>query len=167
MNGLELAIMEHFQTSHLSALASPALSNANQSQVAAAAAAAGLAPEFLAAAAKVIAPSSSSSSSAAATTASGVIAPNRHRPSRQSHSTGPGESDGDASEVTGPLSRHLEAVAGAVAQAAGAWACWRLGLLWTHKMAEITGVSLVMEDDMQTCFTFFYLCCLYFKARHQ
>ena len=106
---LKLAAMQFCAAAPLAALAAPALA-ADRAAVIAAAVALRLPPDVVAAA-------------AARCT---VVGPAIRAP----------PSNG---EVSRPVSTQVQVVADAAVNAGAAWACWRLGLLWMHKIAETTG----------------------------
>ncbi|KAG1674969.1 hypothetical protein FOA52_014764 [Chlamydomonas sp. UWO 241] len=143
--GFDVAAMEHRMGGHLAALAGPAM-RAARAEVASAAA--GLPDDVVAACAQQFADTSPAAratraataearAAAKAAAASAVGKGGKARGRGESGAPARGGGDGDDDEATGPLSASVGVLVEAVHEAGCAWAAWRLGLLWAHKVAEV------------------------------
>ena len=65
----------------------------------------------------------------------------RAAPTARSKAAGGGGEGGD-DEVCGPTPSDARAVIDSLASAGASWAAWRLGMLWTRKAAEATGMEV-------------------------
>ena len=138
--------MEHFRGSPLAALSAAALAG---DRTALEAAVAELPQDVVAAAAAAVKESSKAQPRAIGMTislegAAGGAAVKLPKGSKGGAAAqGRGGSRGAAGEgveVCGPASSAARAVVDSAAVAGAAWAAWRLGMLWTRRIAEATGV---------------------------
>ena len=123
------AAMEHCRGAPLAALAAPALAGDRPAIEAAAAA---LPPDILSAAA--------AKASAMAPLSAGVTSAPAAVPRSAKGKQGSLTAAGIGEEVCGPVSSGARRVVEAAARAGASWAAWRLGLLWTRRVAEATGM---------------------------
>ena len=124
--------MEHCRGAPLAALAASALAGDRPAIEAAAAA---LPPDILSAAAAK-APAMAPLSTGVTSVTSAPAAAPRSAKGKQGSLTAAGIGE----EVCGPVSSGARRVVEAAARAGASWAAWRLGLLWTRRVAEATGM---------------------------